>query len=72
MSIKYKNQLGNKQAREIEQESGTPMLQFLLLSQKHFQLFLLCWCKNDGNAVAHSILLVSKIVRKQGPLKIKN
>ena len=33
-------------------------------------LFLLCRCKNDGNAVAHSILLVSKIVRKQGPLKI--
>ena len=34
------------------------------------QLCLLCVCKNDGNAVAHSILLVSKIVRKQGPLKI--
>jgi hypothetical protein len=28
--------------------------------------------ENDANAVAHSILLVSKIVRKQGPLKIKN
>ena len=28
--------------------------------------------KNDGNAVARSILLVSKIVRKQGPLQIKN
>ena len=36
------------------------------------QLCLLCGCKNDGNAVARSILLVSKIVRKQGPLKIKN
>jgi hypothetical protein len=33
---------------------------------------LLCWCRNDGNFVARSILLVSKIVRKQGPLKIKN
>ena len=28
--------------------------------------------KNDRNAVARSILLVSKIVRKQGPLQIKN
>ena len=36
------------------------------------QLCLLCGCKNDGNAVARSILIVSKIVRKQGPLKIKN
>ena len=29
-------------------------------------------CKNDGNALSHSILLVSKIVRKQGPFKIEN
>jgi hypothetical protein len=36
------------------------------------QLCLLCGCKNDGNAVARSIMLVSNIVRKQGPLKIKN
>ena len=36
------------------------------------QLCLLCQCKNDGNAVARSILLVSKIVRKHGPLKIEN
>jgi hypothetical protein len=35
------------------------------------QLCLLCGCKNDGNAVARSILLIPKIVRKQGPLKIK-
>ena len=36
------------------------------------QLCLLCGCKNDGNAVARSILLISKVVRKQSPLKIKN
>ena len=35
------------------------------------QLCLLCLCKNDGNAVARSILLVPKIVRKQGPIKLK-
>jgi hypothetical protein len=27
--------------------------------------------KNDGNVLARSILLVSKIVRKQGPIKIQ-
>jgi hypothetical protein len=36
------------------------------------QLCLLCGCKNDGNAVARSILLVSQIVRKIGPIKMKN
>ena len=36
------------------------------------KICLLFGCKNDGNAVARSILLVSEIVRKQGPLKIKN
>ena len=39
------------------------------------QLVLLCLCKNDGNAVARSIVLVvqvvAQIVRKQGPIKIK-
>ena len=47
----------------------------LKLEPKRFQakhLCLLCLSKNDGSAVAHSILPVSKLVRKQGPLKIKN
>jgi hypothetical protein len=32
---------------------------------------LLCLFESDGNAVARSILLVPKIIRKKGPLKIK-
>ena len=35
-------------------------------------LCLICLCKKTGNTVAHLILIVSKFVRKQGPLKIKN
>ena len=31
-----------------------------------------CPWKNGGNALASSILLVSIIVKKQGPIKIKN
>ena len=42
-------------------------------SQKHFKpnIYVYSVCKIDGNAVAHSILPVSKLVRKQDPLKIK-
>ena len=47
----------------------------LTLDPKTFQakhLCLLCLSKNNRNAVAHSILPVSELDRKQRPLKIKN
>jgi hypothetical protein len=46
----------------------------LTLEPKTFQdkhLCLLLLSKIDGNAVAHSILPISKLVRKQGPLILK-
>ena len=38
---------------------------------KNISSCILCPWKNDKNALALSILLVSKIVRKQAPIKIK-
>ena len=49
-----------------------PYISLWACVKKHFKQHIHCPWKNGGNALASSILLVSIIVKKQGPIKIKN